>query len=170
MLTLNKGDKMTFQTSGQGSTEYLVLLSVVLVVALVSVGLLGFFPGLSTDAKMSQSAAYWKGAKPFAIIEHSMVAATSNGTLIMQNMDSTGTITLNSITLVANGGSGAANTTTSNYAFAPGEIVKMPVNVSVGTVAAGRTYDFQVTINYTTSNDLRSAQYGGSKTLTGKYV
>jgi len=30
---------------GQGATEYLVLLAVVLIVALVSVALLGFFPG-----------------------------------------------------------------------------------------------------------------------------
>jgi uncharacterized protein (UPF0333 family) len=162
---------MAFGIRGQGSTEYLVLLAVVLVVALVSVGLLGFFPGMSTDAKMAQSASYWKGAKPFAIIEHSMTASASNGTLVIQNMDSTGTITLNTITLTGSGGSGTAITTTPNYAFAPGEMIKMPVNISVGAgVAAGRTYDLQVTINYTTSNDLRSTQYGGSKTLTGKYI
>jgi hypothetical protein len=162
---------MTFRIGGQGSTEYLVLLAVVLVVALVSVGLLGFFPGMSTDAKMAQSASYWKGAKPFAIIEHSMVASTNNGTLVMQNMDSTGTITLNTITLVGNGGSGTATTTTSGYAFAPGEMVKVYVNNTAGAgVAAGRVYDLQVTINYTTSNDLRSTQYGGSKTLTGRYI
>ena len=119
---------MAFQMKGQGSTEYLVLLAVVLVVALVAVGLLGFFPGMATDAKMTQSDSYWKGARPFAIIEHAMVAATNNGTIVVQNMDSSGTVTLDSITLVGNGGSGTASITRPGYAFAPGEIFKISVN------------------------------------------
>jgi len=54
---------------GQGATEYLVLLAVVLIVALVSVALLGFFPGMASDAQMTQSKAYWSSAQPIAIIE-----------------------------------------------------------------------------------------------------
>lgn len=53
----------------QGATEYLVLLAVVLIVALVSVALLGFFPGMASDAQITQSQAYWKSASPVAIIE-----------------------------------------------------------------------------------------------------
>jgi len=53
----------------QGATEYLVLLAVVLIVALVSVALLGFFPGMASDAQMTQSQAYWKGTSPLQIIE-----------------------------------------------------------------------------------------------------
>jgi len=53
----------------QGATEYLVLLAVVLVVALVSVALLGFFPGMASDAQMTQSKMYWSGASPIAIEE-----------------------------------------------------------------------------------------------------
>jgi len=54
---------------GQGATEYLVLLAVVLIVALVSVALLGFFPGMASDAQITQSQAYWKSASPIAIVE-----------------------------------------------------------------------------------------------------
>jgi len=54
---------------GQGATEYLVLLAVVLIVALVSVALLGFFPGMASDAQITQSKAYWQSAQPIAIIE-----------------------------------------------------------------------------------------------------
>jgi len=54
---------------GQGATEYLVLLAVVLIVALVSVALLGFFPGMASDAQLTQSQAYWQSATPIAIIE-----------------------------------------------------------------------------------------------------
>jgi len=54
---------------GQGATEYLVLLAVVLIVALVSVALLGFFPGMASDAQMTQSQTYWQSAQPIAITE-----------------------------------------------------------------------------------------------------
>jgi hypothetical protein len=53
----------------QGATEYLVLLAVVLIVALVSVALLGFFPGMASDAQETQSKAYWQSASPIAIVE-----------------------------------------------------------------------------------------------------
>ena len=56
---------------GQGATEYLVLLAVVLIVALVSVALLGFFPGMASDAQETQSKIYWQGASPIAITEWS---------------------------------------------------------------------------------------------------
>jgi len=55
--------------AGQGATEYLILLSVVLIVALVSVALLGFFPGMASDAQITQSQIYWGSASPIAIIE-----------------------------------------------------------------------------------------------------
>lgn len=53
----------------QGATEYLVLLAVVLIVALVSVALLGFFPGMASDTQIAQSKSYWSSASPIAIIE-----------------------------------------------------------------------------------------------------
>ena len=53
----------------QGATEYLVLLAVVLIVALVSVALLGFFPGMASDAQLTQSKAYWQSASPISILE-----------------------------------------------------------------------------------------------------
>jgi len=57
------------RTRAQGATEYLVLLAVVLIVALVSVALLGFFPGMASDAQETQSQTYWKGAQPISIVE-----------------------------------------------------------------------------------------------------
>jgi len=63
----------------QGATEYLVLLAVVLIVALVSVALLGFFPGMASDAQMTQLQAYWKGAQPISIVEWDAVLRASDG-------------------------------------------------------------------------------------------
>ncbi len=55
--------------SAQGATEYLVLLAVVLVIALLGVALLGFFPGTASDAQIQESRIYWQSATPIAITE-----------------------------------------------------------------------------------------------------
>jgi len=66
---------------GQGATEYLVLLAVVLIVALVSVALLGFFPGMASDAQIAQSQTYWQSAQPISIIESGAVLYRSDGAI-----------------------------------------------------------------------------------------
>jgi len=63
---------------GQGATEYLVLLAVVLIVALVSVALLGFFPGMASDAQQTQSKTYWQSAQPISITESAARLYTGN--------------------------------------------------------------------------------------------
>jgi len=65
-------------TRAQGATEYLVLLAVVLIVALVSVALLGFFPGMASDAQLTQSQAYWQGAQPVTIAESAAKYSTAD--------------------------------------------------------------------------------------------
>ena len=65
--------------AGQGATEYLVLLAVMLIVALVSVALLGFFPGMATDAQRTQSEIYWRSASPISIVESGARAYSLTG-------------------------------------------------------------------------------------------
>jgi hypothetical protein len=62
----------------QGATEYLVLLAVVLIVALVSIALLGFFPGISSDARLAQNDAYWRSAAPFSVLESKAYVVRDN--------------------------------------------------------------------------------------------
>ena len=64
---------------GQGATEYLVLLAVVLIVALVSVALLGFFPGMAGDAQATQSKTYWASASPISIVEWGARSGNTGG-------------------------------------------------------------------------------------------
>lgn len=98
----------------QGATEYLVLLAVVLIIALVSIALLGFYPSLSTDAQVTQSQAYWSGeASPFRITEFTHTKAGTDGIctggspthlyeLIIENKG-TGTYTINAINVSFDG-------------------------------------------------------------------
>ena len=62
----------------QGATEYLVLLAVVLIIALVSVALLGFFPGMASDAQITQSQIYWQSASPIAVVGGKAAYSTDN--------------------------------------------------------------------------------------------
>ena len=72
--------------AGQGATEYLVLLAVVLVVALVLVALLGFFPGMASDAQLEQSRLYWSSAYPISITQ-AVAADTAMGGYELQDDD-----------------------------------------------------------------------------------
>ncbi len=56
----------------QGSTEYLVILAVVLVVALIVVSLLVHFLGLGRSASASQTKAFWKEQSPLQLLDWSM--------------------------------------------------------------------------------------------------
>lgn len=54
---------------GQGSAEYLVLLGVALLIGLVVVGVLAFYPGTSEESRKAESDIYWRSAKPIAVTE-----------------------------------------------------------------------------------------------------
>jgi hypothetical protein len=53
----------------QGATEYLVLLAVVLLIALVGIALLSFFPATASDTEITQNQVYWQSATPISIID-----------------------------------------------------------------------------------------------------
>lgn len=63
----------------QGATEYLVLLAVVLIIAVVTIALLGFFPGTAGDAEITESSIYWRAAAPIAIIETAATTSLPDG-------------------------------------------------------------------------------------------
>ena len=152
---------------GQGATEYLVLLAVVLIVALVSVALLGFFTGMAGDAEITQSASYWQSASPFSILETSVSAGNStvnaSGTFTIQNMKSDGQYTITSLNIA----SCTANATSTT--FAPGEIKRMSFVGCGVTFTAGTVYDWNVNITYTSPNGVSGKQYGG-KNVVGKFI
>jgi len=150
---------------GQGATEYLVLLAVVLIVALVSVALLGFFPGMASDAKITQSQSYWRGqAKPFAILDMSLTSTAA--TLSVQNVEATGpyVIAINGILIAGNG----TNSTTQS--FAAGEVKTIVLAGSWGACSTpGTIYDFNATIAYTAPNmPANTGKQFSAKNLVGK--
>jgi len=163
-----------FHKKGQGATEYLVLLAVVLIVAMVAIALLGFFPGLAGDAKIAQSDAYWRGtSRPFAILEHSMSSSSSNLTLVIQNVDAD----QREITQLSMGGSGLSGTSnssdpasdfysTSKRFFSSGE--KKTIYMDMGAnCTSGNSYELYVNFTYNTGSITGLKQFG-EKTLVGR--
>ena len=152
---------MAFLNRGQGATEYLVLLAVVLIIALVAIMLLGYFPGMATDAKITQSNAYWRGdARPFAITEVS-INSTGHGSFVLQNMEANGPFIIT--TLHVGGYNNSTNTT-----FAAGESKTLTIS-GMGNNTGGSIYDLSVNITYTTPSGASTKQYG-SKNIVGRYA
>jgi len=148
---------------GQGATEYLVLLAVVLIIALVAISLLGFFPGLALDARKTQSDPYWKAALPFGILEHAYSGSAGNITMVLQNNGGE-RLTIINITV----GTVTLNVSSANYSavFSGGE-KKVYTISGMGTCTAGSSYEFPINITYN-STDIPYQRQLGTKPIVGK--
>ncbi len=151
---------------GQGSTEYLVILAVVLVVALIVIGLLGQFTGFSGAGLEQQSKAYWQGTQPFALQSVKITDTTIQ--LQMENRLAT-KINLTNITFDGQ----TINTTNVPFPvtpFAAGQVkVVYGVNNSPCTGRnPGDTYQVNKVIFTYTSGGATGLTQSGDKTLYGK--
>ncbi|MCX8195169.1 MAG: hypothetical protein N3G22_03635 [Candidatus Micrarchaeota archaeon] len=54
--------------AGQGATEYLILLAAVMIVGLIVLALLAFFPSLTEEARLQQNQVFWQSQQPLAIV------------------------------------------------------------------------------------------------------
>ena len=144
---------------GQGATEYLVILAVVLIVALVVIALLGFFPGVGGAARESQSASYWSGAQPFSIT--SFKVSNTTVTLVMANRLS------EKLTLTGVDFDGSGLTNLSNTSFKGGEekVVVGTLGSSCGTSGEGFEYDVELTYD---QGSVSGKKQFGDKPLVGK--
>lgn len=144
---------------GQVSTEYLVILAIVLVVALIVVFLVGGFSGIGTGTLETASKNYWAGASPFAI-ETVKVTGTSME-IQLQNND------LEKLTLTDISVEGASVYNGTAMDFTSGESAVVGATVATACGAAGEpfTYD-DVILTYTkgTITDLKEV---GAKPLVG---
>lgn len=109
---------------GQGATEYLVLLAVVLIIALVAIALLGFFPGTASDAQETESRIYWQSASPIAIIDNTLAyyyaSGHGNTTTVYLRLRNVGTNPL-TITKVLGGNGYYADSPSVMARIGPGE-------------------------------------------------
>ncbi|VVC00359.1 Uncharacterised protein [uncultured archaeon] len=87
---------------GQGATEYLVLLGAVLLIGVIVVALLGFFPGTAPGISITESQSYWRTvARPIQITDASASTDGSTSTTLTMAVQNTRTdfLTINSVTV-----------------------------------------------------------------------
>ncbi|MEW6329075.1 MAG: class III signal peptide-containing protein [Candidatus Micrarchaeota archaeon] len=144
---------------GQGSTEYLVLLAVALIIALVVIGLLGWFPGLTGGAQEQQSRAYWKSATPLSILDYKI-----SGTTVTFDIQNSGSdkVTLRNVSFDGTDLTGVVLTN-----FNPGE--RKTITGTVASCTAGAGFTYNVVIEYNTPKITGNKQMG-DKPLIGKCV
>jgi hypothetical protein len=131
----------------QGSVEYLIIIGVVLVIALMVISLLGFFPATAGDAAIGQSQLYWRGqAKPFTIID-SAYSNTSvctgggvndRGVKLMMKNNEKYSLTLTRVYFRNNAQSiCAVGNATGDVLFAPGQEIFVGAALPNATVCNG---------------------------------
>lgn len=144
---------------GQVSTEYLVILAVVLIVALVVIGLLGWFPGVGGGTLETQSKSYWAGKTPLSITAYKISGTSAE--LSVKNMLAEQVV----LTGIAFSGS---DLTMSNTTFNAGEEKKITATLGTtcGTTGTPFTYS-NVTLTYN-QGEISALKETGDKPLIGK--
>ena len=133
----------------QTATEYLIILAVVIVVALIVVGVMGGIPGVGKGANTKMSKAFWK-TTDIALDDYAVSSSGTDTIIIRNNLDST--VTLNNLKI--NGVELADSNTLS-----PGEEATLTGEVAACT--AGETYEYSVLGNYTDSATSATFGFGG---------
>ncbi|HQT45138.1 MAG TPA: hypothetical protein PLO51_04110, partial [Candidatus Micrarchaeota archaeon] len=109
------------------------------IIALVGVALLGFFPGAASDARITQSNAYWGNeARPFQITAHSQ-----SGTILTLTLLNSEASDL-TVTNISIGG----NAMNEPSVFSAGQ-KKDIIVTGMPSCQPGSMYDFPVEIRYT---------------------
>jgi len=144
-----------FENRGQGTTEYLIILAIVIVIALVVVGVLGGFPSIGTGISQGQSKAYWGSVQPLSLID--WVVSTTTGSLVLQN-NTSGTITM--VRVVWNG-----TTITDTSVLAPGGKATI-TSANITCPTAGQPFSRTLSYRYSTTN-LSNIDFNGSMPVVG---
>ena len=161
----------------QGATEYLVLLAVVLIVALVSVALLGFFPGMASDAQITQSQAYWKGAQPISITEWDAKYYSATITTPYLRVRNSGAYPIRITKVLGAGGQSisqviisALSNISDYYYLAPGEEKYFAYQTAFPAVSTNRDIDFYLVGGSSSGVALKAASSICSATGAGMTV
>ena len=158
---------------GQGATEYLVILGAVLLVALVVVSLLGWFPALGGSTKEQQSKAYWSGASPFAINSFKLDGTTMTFSLSNRLSDS---LTLTGIDIPNGTGTFTYTVAWPAKAFNGGEEAVVTTTVanstnpcySSGASKTGNPFEIKIVAFTYTSGAITGIRQQGAQSLVGR--
>jgi hypothetical protein len=142
---------------GQTSVEYLVLLAIAIVIAVVAVGVLSGFIKIGTATTYKKKGnIYWKSAD-IGIMDWEIYATstTQNSTVVLQN-NKEYQVKINWVSI-----DGGTSTFSVDKTLLPGDVYKMVASTPFNCTAGG-SYSYSVTFNY---DNLEHSVLG--KTFTG---
>jgi len=146
--------------NGQAAMEYLVLLAIILVVALIGIVILGGFAEGGGNAMETSSKAYWSGsAIPFGIEQWAQINDTLYITLVNKRPER---YILRSISL-------SGDVKTLGVGWTVGPNARKNISISGLTQCDRAAYDYfsyDMIFNYTTTNGVDRLQIG-AKPLEG---
>ena len=158
---------MASSLRAQGATEYLVLAAVVLVIGLVAISLLGFFPGTTGDIQSSSSQAYWASARPTGVYDAKTIESACNSSsrgysMVLENHE----VTLIRFTGISIGGKvmefcrhGQAPSTEILLDIYKKEAIDVLASIPN---SAGKAIRSNISINYVAGSGLVNVQYGSA--------
>lgn len=139
----------------QAAVEYLMILAVVIIIALVVVGVLGGFPTLTSGISEKESAAYWVTGD-IGIARYMM---NSSGTHMVLRNNKNFAVTVTGVAV--GGASGVALTET----LQPGETTGF-LRVNLASCTSG-SYSKVIDIDYSDATYGTSYTFAGAKPLVG---
>ena len=141
----------------QAAIEYLIILAVVVIIALIVIGVIGGFPGMTKGVSQSSSAAYWSSAD-IAITRYYVKGAV--GSLSQFVIRNNRLFSVNFTGIGVNGGANVLNYTT-GVVLAPGASALVNLTGSSVLCTAGLSYSLTINMSYT------DATYGTPYAFTG---
>jgi uncharacterized protein (UPF0333 family) len=148
-------------SKGQVSTEYLVILAVVLVVALVVVYLVGGFSSLGAGSLQTQSQNYWGSTAPFSIT--TMKASGTAMNLEVVNNDLSQLILTD---VQINGAS--VSPAGVPLTFNSGQDIVLNTTLAATCGAAGQPFTYNNVVFVYTKGTITGLKESGTKPLVGK--
>ena len=150
---------MDMMKKGQVSTEYLVILAVVLVIALVVVYLIGGFAGMGAGSVETQSQQAWGTAAPFSITILKQSGTTLEMELRNNDVDQ---LMLTGISM------DGASVFSANTSFSSGEKKVVTVTTSVGCGATGTSFSHSNVVLVYDKGGITGKTEVGAKPLIGR--
>ncbi len=139
----------------QAAVEYLMILAVVIIIALVVVGVLGGFPTLTAGISEKESTAYWTSAD-IGVARYMM---NSTGTFMVLRNNKNFAVKLGAVTVGGTAGSSLGTT------LNPGETTGFVLASS--TSCSSGSYSESVSIAYSDATYETSYTFNGAKPLVG---
>jgi uncharacterized protein (UPF0333 family) len=144
---------MIHNKRGQGATEYLVILAIVIIIALIVVAAMGGIPGIGSGAKDKASASFWQTAD-IGFVSFAAQAATDDVNVTVKN-NLGGSIS--SLTVSLDGTALSCGVT----ALSPGQETKCSHTTVASACTGGGSFSYEVSTTYTDDDTSAAYTYTG---------